>query len=461
MFKSSTYIQRRTRLQQELSQGLILILGNHEVGMNYAANTYRFRQDSNFLYFFGLDMPTVAGVIDVDNNKTTIFGNELTMEDIVWEGSKPALTVLGQRVGVIKTRPYAELSKVLRAAKMAGRDIHYLPPYRHDNIIRLHEWLDIPLKAVKNHASVPLIKAVIAQRSCKTQEEVAEMEKAVNVSGQMHHAVMRTAAIGLRESELVGIARGISVSFQGDLAYPIILSVDGQTLHNHHHGNILKHNQLVLADMGTETPMHYAGDITRTCPTNVSFSNQQKDIYNIVLKAEMDCIAALRPGIPYRDVHLQAAKIIADGLKDLGLMKGDTEAAVHQGAHALFFPHGLGHHIGLDVHDMEDLGEDYVGYSDTIKRSTQFGTAYLRLGRELEKGFVLTVEPGIYFIPELIDRWRSEKKFMDFINYEKLTAYKKFGGIRIEDNVLITENGHRVLGKPIAKTVEEVENLRA
>lgn len=461
MFKTATYTQRRTRLQEKIQSGLILIMGNHEVGMNYTANTYRFRQDSNFLYFFGLDMPALAGVIDIDNNKTIIFGNELTMEDIVWEGSKPALSDLAQQVGVAETQPFSQLGKALKAAKEAGRTIHFLPPYRHDNIIRLHEYLSIPLKAVKQEASVDLIKAVVAQRSIKSAEEIAEMEKAVNVSRAMHHAVIRAAQAGKTEAELTGIARGISVAFQGNLAYPIILSVDGQTLHNHHHSNTLKTNQLVLADMGAETPMHYAGDITRTCPTDAQFNTRQKDIYNIVLKAEMDCIAALKPGIPYQQIHLQAARIIANGLKELGLMKGNTEEAVAQGAHALFFPHGLGHHIGLDVHDMEDLGEDYVGYSDTVKRSTQFGTAYLRLGRELEAGFVLTVEPGIYFIPELIDMWRSENKFTDFINYDQLDAYKNFGGIRIEDNVLVTADGPRILGKSIAKTIAEVEALRS
>lgn len=461
MFKSTTYTHRRTRLKNQIQSGLILIMGNHEVGMNYTANTYRFRQDSNFLYFFGLDMPVLAGLIDVDKDETTIFGNELTMEDVVWEGSKPALSDLAQQVGVSQTQPYKKLAKVLKAAKASGRDIHFLPPYRHDNIIRLHEWLDIPLKAVKNEASIDLIKAVIAQRSIKSAEEIVEMEKAVNVSRAMHHAVMRAAKVGKTEAALTGIARGISVSFQGDLAYPIILSVDGQTLHNHHHSNTLKTDQLVLADMGAETHMHYAGDITRTCPTDARFSTRQKEIYNIVLKAEMDCIAALKPGVPYQQIHLQAAAIIANGLKDLGLMKGNIEDAVAQGAHALFFPHGLGHHIGLDVHDMEDLGENYVGYSDSIKRSTQFGTAYLRLGRELEAGFVLTVEPGIYFIPELIDMWRNEGKFTDFINYDKLDSYKNFGGVRIEDNVLVTENGPRILGQAIAKTVEDVEALRS
>lgn len=460
MFSKETYTARRSKLKADVGNGLLLFLGNNEVGMNYAANTYHFRQDSNFLYFFGLDMPGLAAVIDADEGTATIFGNDLTIEDVVWEGPKPSLSELAKKVGVTKTAPAAHLSETVKKALAAGRKIHFLPPYRHDNMLKLNDLLDIPVAALKQNASVEFIKAVIAQRAHKTAEEIAELEKAVTVSGAMHVAMMKAAAEGKTEAQLTGIVNGIAVSCGGDLAYPIILTINGQTLHNHFHGNILKKGDLVLGDFGAETPMHYAGDLTRTCPVDKKFTAKQKEIYQTVLDAQVAAIEACRPGITYKEVHLHAAKIMAEGLKSLGLMKGDMDEAVAQGAHAMFFPHGLGHMLGLDVHDMEDLGENYVGYSDTVQRSDQFGTAYLRLGKELEPGFVLTVEPGIYFIPELMDLWRAEGKFADFINYEKAATYKDFGGIRIEDNILITENGRHVLGRPVPKTVAEVEALR-
>ncbi|MFK7931927.1 MAG: aminopeptidase P family protein [Saprospiraceae bacterium] len=460
LFSNQTYTDRRTALQQQLSSGLLLFMGNNNVGMNYAANTYHFRQDSTFLYFFGIDRAGLAATIDLDKQQVTIYGDEHTMEDVVWEGAHPSLRDLAAQVGVAKVQPTADLAKAIEKAKASDQPIHYLPPYRDDNKIKLHTWLEIPFSELKTRASVPFIKAVVKLRSIKSSEEIAEMERALGVTRAMHHAAMSATKAGKTEAEITGIARGISVSFEGDLAYPIILSKDGQTLHNHSHANRLASGQLVLADMGAATKHHYASDITRTWPVDPKFTQQQREIYEIVLKAEVDSIHACRPGVAYRDVHLGAARIIMNGLKDLGIMKGDTETAVNEGAHALFFPHGLGHHIGLDVHDMEDLGENYVGYSDTIKRSELFGTAYLRLGRELETGFVITVEPGIYFIPQLIDQWQAAGKFSQYINYDKLAAYRNFGGIRIEDNILITEGGQQILGKKIAKSVEEIEGMR-
>lgn len=460
MFSKTTYTNRRERLRKDVASGIILILGNNEAPMNYRANTYHFRQDSNFLYFFGLDQPTLAGVLDIDANEDIIFGDELTMEDVVWTGPLPTIAEQANGVGVAKTLPFVELSVFLKNALDKKRHIHFTPPYRHDNMILLSELLGQPVAKLKENASETLIRAIVAQRSYKSAEEIAEMERAVNISGAMHVAVMKAAAAGKKEAELAGIAAGIATGMGGALAYGIILSVKGQVLHNHHHYNTLKSGQLLLGDHGAETDTHYAGDLTRTCPVDKKFTDRQRDIYNLVLDAEVSAIESLKPGLPYLDVHLAAARRMAEGLKSLGLMKGDLNEAVAQGAHALFFPHGLGHQIGLDVHDMEDLGEDYVGYSDTIKRSKLFGTAYLRLGRELEPGFVLTVEPGLYFIPELMDQWEAEGKFTDFINYGALKDWRNFGGIRIEDNVLVTENGHRVLGKPVPKTVAEVEALR-
>lgn len=460
MFSAETYTKRRQVLKEKLGSGVVLLLGNEDSPMNYKSNIYHFRQDSSFLYYFGLDMPHLAGVIDIDDGEEIIFADELTIDDIVWTGPQPSVKDLAAQIGIEKTLAYNKINKVLHAAQAQRKTIHFLPPYRAANQIKLSTFFDIQYETVPQHASKNLIKAVIAQRAIKSEEEIIEMEKAVNTTRAMHIAVMKMANPGMKEQELVGRAIEIAKAAGGHLSYPAIMTINGQTLHNHHHHHTLESGQLVLGDFGAETSMRYAGDITRTFPVDKKFTDRQKDIYNIVLKAEVDCIATLKPGIPYQEIHLQAASIITDGLKDLGLMKGNTEDAVRAGAHALFFPHGLGHMIGLDVHDMEDLGEDNVGYDDQINRIDQFGTKYLRLGRKLETGFVLTVEPGIYFIPELIDQWSNAEKHSDFLNYDKIISYKNFSGIRIEDDVLITADSHRVLGDPIPKTVEEIEELR-
>ena len=461
MFSANTYQSRRARLKKDLASGIALLLGNQEVGMNYAGNTYHFRQDSNFLYFFGIDQPGLAAIIDVDNDREIVFGNDVSLEDVVWTGAVPKMKTLAAGVGVREVLPLRRLAGYLKKARRSGQHIHFLPPYRHDNMLFLKDALNIVPTRQKAAASEAFIRAVVAQRSHKSAEELAEMERAVNLSGAMHVAAMRAAREGQIEAELAGLVEGMAVSGGGGLSYPVILSVNGQILHNHYHGNTLQKGQMVLGDFGAETAMHYAGDITRTFPVSARFTSKQREIYDIVLDAETSAIAMLRPGLTYQQVHLATARRMAEGLKTLGLMRGDLDEAVAQGAHALFFPHGLGHMIGLDVHDMEDLGEQYVGYSAEVRRSEQFGTAYLRLGRRLEPGFVLTVEPGIYFIPELIDQWRRKKKFEAFINYEAVAKYRHFGGIRIEDNVVITDTGHRILGDPIPKTAAEVEALRS
>lgn len=460
MFGPSTYQERRKALLSRLNKGIILLLGNEESPKNYQDNTYRFRQDSNFLYFLGLDKPHLAAILDIEAGTTTLYGTDPDINHIIWMGDLPSLADMARSAGTDSTADYADLPKVLSEARAAGRPVHFLPPYRGESKIYLHRWLQIGLDELQKRASVPLIKAVVDLAAKKSAAEIAEMEKAVNVTREMHETAMRRAKAGMKEAELAGLIEGIALAHEGDVAYPVILSVNGQILHNHYHGNTLQEGQLVLVDAGAETARHYAGDITRTFPVSQTFTSQQKEIYEIVLQAEVESIARAKAGTRYIDVHLFAAQVMAAGLKDLGLMKGDVGEAVSVGAHALFFPHGLGHMIGLDVHDMEDLGEDYVGYSDDLKRSQQFGLQSLRLGRELEPGFVITVEPGLYFIPALIDKWRSEGKFTDFINYAALEAYRQFGGIRIEDNVLITAEGPRVLGEPIAKTVAEVEALR-
>ena len=459
MFKASIYQERRKQLTASLPGGLLLFPGNNESPMNCADNVYPFRQDSSFLYYFGIDQPGLAGVLDADTGKTLLFAPEITVEHVVWMGPQPGLKDLQSLSGTDEALPVGQLDDYLKQAVSDGRDIHFLPPYRADRTLQLSQWLGLSPAALK--PSEGLIRAVVAQRSVKAPEEIAEIEAALAVTRQLHLQAAQTARPGMKEAQLAGLVEGIALAAEGKLAYPAILTVNGQTLHNHYHGATLKEGDLILCDFGAAAPRtDYASDITRTFPVSKTFTDRQKAIYQIVLDAEEQAIQAIKPGVLYKDIHLLSAKIIATGLTRLGLMKGDVDAAVEAGAHALFFPHGLGHMMGLDVHDMEDLGEDYVGYTDELKRSPQFGLKSLRLGRPLEAGFVLTVEPGIYFIPELIAQWRAEGKHTAFIDYEKVETYLDFSGIRIEDNVLVTENGYRVLGPPIPKTIEEVEALR-
>lgn len=461
MFSTNTYIERREKLAEQVGSGMILLLGNEEASMNYTDNTYHFRQDSTFLYYFGINQAGLVGMIDIEEGRTALFGHEWTMDDIVWMGSQTSLKDKAERVGVTCTAPREQIAAVLQKAQSKGKTIHFLPPYRAKNTLKLHDWLQIPVKDIKNAASISLIKAVVEQRSIKSEEEIAEMEKALNVTADLHKTVMEVTKAGVLEREIVGAIQGIAVREGGQMAYPIILTVNGQTLHNHYHGNELQKGQLVLGDFGVELESSYASDITRTFPVDAHFTDQQKAIYQIVLDAQMAAIEAIRPRISYQEIHLLAMEVIAEGLKNVGIMKGDVGEAVAAGAVALFMPHGLGHAIGLDVHDMEDLGEDFVGYDDVIQRSELFGYRSLRFGKKLKAGHVLTVEPGIYFIPELIDKWQQEEKFTEFIHYDALKEYRNFGGIRIEDNVLVTKMGRRVLGKPIPKTIEEIEALRS
>ncbi len=461
MFSANTYAHRRAQLMQRVERGLIFLLGNELSPMNYQDNTFPFRQDSNFLYYIGLDNPHLAAILDTETGETILFGDELSLEDIIWMGAQPALKEQALNVGIGEVQPFDLLLELLSAARKQNRAIHFLPPYRAENKINLAYWLHLPMLELTSSASVPLIQAIVVQRSVKTSEEIAEMDKALHTTKAMYLAAMKQTRPGIKEAQLAGIAEGIAVAGGGNLAYPIIMTVNGQVLHNHHHHNTLKSGQLVLADMGAETAMHYAADITRTWPVDGSFTQQQKEIYQIVLDAQLAGIAAMRPGLRNLDAHLLAAKVITNGLKSLGLMQGDTDEIVHSGAHALFFPHGLGHMIGLDVHDMEDLGEKYTGYHEGLERSTQFGLKSLRMARTLEPGFVMTIEPGIYFIPELIDRWQQEGRFNQYINYAALAAYRGFSGIRIEDDVLVTQDEPRVLGPGIPKEIGEIEALRS
>jgi len=458
MFESKIYSDRRQRLRKKIRSGIILFLGNNESPMNYSGNTYHFRQDSNFLYFFGLDLPGLVGVIDIEDGKDCIYGNNVDIDDIIWMGPQPTINELAAKAGVLCTHPLKDLSSTLHRAIKQGRKIHFTPPYRAENILTLESLIGINQSLVQKYSSIDLVNAIVALRSIKEPCEIAEIDSACDIGYRMHTTAMRMAQIGETERNIAGSMEGIALSYGTFPSFPIILSQNGETLHNHDHSQILKEGRLLLCDAGAETVSHYASDFTRTIPVGGKFSQRQKDIYNIVLAANNKAIEIAKPGIPYINVHLEAAKVIASGLKELGLMKGDVNDAVTNGAHALFMPHGLGHMMGLDVHDMEDLGENNVGYDDEISRSDQFGTAYVRLGRKLQEGFVITVEPGIYFIPALIDKWKSEMINTSFINFDKVSEYIGFGGIRLEDDVLITPKGCRLLGsKRIPITIDEVE----
>lgn len=459
MFQKEIYLKRREALASKIENGIIILFGNTESPMNYPSNTYHFRQDSNFLYFAGLNLPNMALIIDVDDKKCTLFGDDFEIDDIIWMGPQPKMSDLAELAGNERVSAYENFDKVVEIAKMNGRKVHFLPPYRAENKIKLSNMLNIPVSDLKAKASIELIKAVVSLREIKDDLEIAEMEKACLTGYQMQTTAMKMCKAGLYECEIAGAIEGIALAGGGGVSFPVILSQNGETLHNHDHSKMLENGRLLLIDCGAENEMNYCSDYTRTIPVSGKFSEKQKAIYQIVYDSNMQAIEAIKPGVKYREVHFLSARVVAQGLKDLGIMKGDVNEAVEKGAHALFFPHGLGHQIGLDVHDMEDIGENYVGYDETTQRSSLFGTAYLRMGKELKPGHVITVEPGIYFIPTLIDIWKNEKKFTEFINYDVLEEYKTFGGIRLEDDVLVTENGHKVLGKAVPKSIAEIEDF--
>jgi len=459
MFSAEIYIERRKRLRSDLQTGVILFLGNEQSPMNFADNQYPFRQDSSFLYFFGLDCPGLAAVIDIEQGTECMFGDDLTVDDIIWTGPQPTLKEKCLKTGISETAGLDELPDVLNKAVKQGRKIHFLPQYRAENILKIRQLLNIPPSVITEHASEPLIKAVVAQRSKKSKREIEQIAAALDISYEMQTLAMKTTRPGVYERQIASAMEAVVLSYGSLLSFPTIFSIHGETLHNHNYDNRMQAGDMAVNDSGAESPLHYASDITRTIPVSGKFSQKQKEIYAIVLNAQEKAIEAVKPGVEFRNIHLLACKALASGLKDLGLMKGDVEQAVQAGAHTLFFQCGLGHMLGLDVHDMEALGEEYVGYSDTIKRNPTFGFKSLRLAKALEPGFVITVEPGIYFIPELIDRWKADQKNLQYINYEMVETYRNFGGIRIEDDVLVTDTGHRVLGKKIPKTITEVEEI--
>jgi len=458
MFSDQTYRNRRNELKTLIKSGVVLFPGNEDSPMNYRANTYRFRQDSSFLYYFGLDSQGLVGVIDIDNNKDILFGNDRDVDDVVWMGPELPLAQRALLSGVKNTQPFHKLEDFISNAK--DRKIHFLPSYRGETTIFLSNLLQIPHNKINESTSEDLIKSVIIQRSIKTEEELEQIEDALDISYEMNLTAMRMTKPGMIERDIYGVVEGITLAKGNGISFPVIFSVHGETLHNHHHENTMNAGQLAVLDSGAESSLHYASDITRTFPVNGKFTQLQKDIYNAVLHAQLSSIDMMKPDIAYKDIHLNAANVIANRLKSVGLMKGNIDDAVSAGAHALFFPHGLGHLLGLDVHDLEGLGETLSGYDEETIRSEQFGLAYLRYGKRLEAGLVLTSEPGIYFIPQLIKNWKTENKLAEFINYDKVEQMIGFGGIRIEDDIVVTKDGHKVLGrKPIPKSVEEIEQV--
>ena len=460
MFSAQTYQNRRAVLKNNVSGGVLLFLGNIENPVNFEHNPYYFRQDSTFLYYFGIQEPKIAAVIDLDEDKTIIFGDELSIDDIVWMGRQETLKDKSLKSGVQETRPYAELSVYIQKALTFSRKVHYLPPYQSVNKILLGDLLNIKIAALQ--PSTEYIQAIVKQRSVKEEQEIVQIEEAINVSNEMHLLAMRMAKPGVKEYEIANAIQHLAADRECQMSYPPIVTINGGILHNHYRMNMLKSGDLFLNDSGAETAMGYAGDLTRTFPADKKFTTKQKEVYEVVLNAFNNAQQILKPGIRFKDVHLKACLYLTEGLIDLGLMKGNPEDAVKNHAHTLFFQCGLGHMMGLDVHDMEDLGEQYVGYTEQEPKDTKtFGLKSLRLGKAVEAGYVLTVEPGIYIIPELIDMWQAENKNADFINYDKVNEYRDFGGVRVEDDFLITNDGYRLLGNGLIKTVEEIEHYRA
>ncbi len=457
MFATEVYQKRRQQLSQQVKSGLILLLGNTDSPFNAADNCYRFRQDSSFLYFCGLDQPGFVVVLDVDSGREILFGVQQSLDDVIWSGSQTSLPSQAEQIGIAESLSINNLQGIIATALKAKRTVHYLPSCRMENQVRLAALLGKSIPAVVAEVSPLLIKAVVALRAVKGEEEIAELDVAADLGYQIHTTAMGMAKAGVYEWEIAGALEAVAARADRMLSFPPIVTTHGETLHNHQRGNRLRGGDLLLVDCGVESPRHYASDHTRTVPVGGVFNSQQREIYQVVLACMKRARELIRPGVTYLDIHLAACRTLVDGLRSLGLMQGDIEQAVAAGAHALFMPHGLGHMLGLDVHDMEDLGENYVGYDNKIQRSTQFGLSGLRLGRELQERFVLTVEPGVYFIPKLIDQWEKTGCHAEFVNYAKLTEYLNFGGIRLEDDILVTQEGNRLLGRPIPLRIDEIE----
>ncbi len=454
------YRQRRNRIRKEVGGGVIVWIGHVLQPRNYADNTYPFRQNSHFLYYTGLSEPDLAMLSFAESDYDILFSKPTSIDDIVWSGPKPSRVDLAREAGIDTVEDMERLEEYLAKARSQGTKIHYLPPYQYSSLYRFAQLLNMETSEVIGGVSQLLMEQVARQRSIKSDEEIAEIEDALAITDRMHRTCMAMARPGVRECAIAGAIQGIALSSDRQQAYDPIVTIHGEVLHNHSYDGILEEGQLLLNDSAAESPMYYASDITRTCPVSGRFTSAQAEVYQLVLRMQLGAIGMIKPGVSYREVHLGACRILAEGLRTMGLMQGNPSDAVEAGAHALLFPHGIGHMLGLDVHDMEDLG-DIVGYKSREKRSGQFGLNFLRLSRPLEPGFVLTVEPGIYFIPALIDRWQGENLHKGFLNYDKIKEFRKFGGIRIEDNILVTSTSAHVLGPGIPKTIPEVEEACA
>ena len=464
MFSKETYIRRRARLQELVGEGVIILMGNNESPCNYPNNAYYpFRQDSSFLYYFGQNRDGLVGVIDVDNNRETLIGDDIDIEDIVWYGSVDSVADMAAQVGVAHSAPMSELKKICDDARAKGRTIHFLPPYRHDTMIQLMDLLGIHPSQQRKECSHKLRMAVIEMRSVKEDQEIEELERAAAIGYQMHTTAMRLIKPGVTEKYIGGQINGIAHSYGAHESFGTIFSQHGEIMHGAPSLAKLEAGRLVLCDCGAETVNNYCSDNTRTMPVNGKYTQRQREIYDIVVECHDYALQLSKPGMKYMDVHMGVCRLMTERLKELGLMRGDVEEAVAAGAHAMFLPHGLGHMMGMDVHDMEGLDQIYVGFDEETRPNLeQFGTNCLRMGRRLQKGFVVTDEPGIYFIPALIDDWRRSGHCAEWLNFDLLETYKDFGGIRIEDDILITDDGCRFLGKDrIPYHAKDVEDFMA
>ena len=460
MFSATTYIARRAELCRRIGGGLILIPGNAEASYNYPNNTYHFRQDGTFLYYFGLNLPQFFGVIDAATGEATLFGDDVTVDDIIWMGPQPTVVELGAQVGVKSTMPLSALSQFVATAVAGGQKVHYLPPYRGKSTLQLCSLLGKSPEQLFNEMSVDLMFAVAEMREAKSEEEIEAMERASHIGYDMHTTAMKMCRAGVVEREIAGAIEGIALGQGAGISFTSIVSQHGETLHNHNYNGVLENGRLLLVDAGAESVENYCSDHTRTYPVSGKFTEKQKDIYNVVLAAHQQAPKNMKAGAMYmEDVHRKALVTLAEGLRGVGLINGSAEDAVAAGAMYLFMPHGLSHGMGIDVHDCEAMGERSYDFSAIAERAAESATCIHRATWRLRAGTVMSNEPGIYFIPALIDKSRAEGLYKGIVNYDKLDAYRDFGGIRIEDDVIVTENGGRVVGgeKKIPVTVEELE----
>lgn len=454
MFSKEVYARRRQTLVAKMAnsaaegkRGIALFIGNTEAPAQYKDNCYKFRQDSTWLYFFGIDQPLYAAIIDLDNGNETIFANDVEIGDIIWMGPQPSVASVAASVGVEKSAPYTDLNAAVAKVLAEGRPVHFVKPSRYYNTMKIASLLGCGTDEVAGRFSLALTKAIISMRLVKEDCEIEAIDDACNLGYEMHTVARNSIVPGIIEQEIVGKMDGVTLSKGWGVSFPTILTQHGETLHNHLHDKIIEPGKLMVIDAGAESNVHYASDFTRTYPTSGKFTAKQREIYQIVCDCNEFAFSMTRPGISYREVHLKTMHLMLEELRALDIVRGDVQDMVEAGIAGLFMPHGLGHNMGLDVHDMEDYGENYVGYDDDQRRSPQLGLGSLRMARKLVPGNVITDEPGIYFIPALIEKWKSEKTDQGFVNYSKLESYYDFGGIRLEDDVLVTADGARRLGK--------------